>query len=125
VHFLNILERKKPGGFTQPTGTHNHGYDNDNGEYIFEMHDHIMYKYELIKKLGKGSFGVVLKAFDHFKKEFVALKIIRNRKRLHKQGLIEAKLLQHLKDHDNDDKKNIVRIKEYFMFRNHVVCRTI
>jgi dual specificity tyrosine-phosphorylation-regulated kinase 2/3/4 len=43
------------------------------------MHEHIAYRFEVVKKLGKGSFGVVLKCFDHKKKEFVALKIIRNK----------------------------------------------
>jgi dual specificity tyrosine-phosphorylation-regulated kinase 2/3/4 len=88
---------------------------------MFEVHDHVAYRYEIIKKLGKGSFGVVCKCFDHLKKEFVALKIIRNKKRLHKQGLVEAKILDHLKLNDPDQKKNIVRIKEFFLFRNHLV----
>lgn len=67
-----------------PKGIDNDGFDTNEGEYIFNYHDHIMYRFELIKKLGQGSFGVVIKCFDHKKKEFVALKIIRNRKRLHK-----------------------------------------
>jgi dual specificity tyrosine-phosphorylation-regulated kinase 2/3/4 len=108
----------------------NEGFDTDNGDYLYEMHEHIAYRYEIVKKLGKGSFGVVstlhhdsqvLKCFDHKKKEFVALKIIRNKKRLHKQGLVEAKILDHLKKHDKDNKKNIVRLKEFFLFRKHLV----
>ena len=46
--------------------------------------------FEIIDKLGKGSFGQVFKCFDHKKQEVVALKILRNKKRLYKQGLIEA-----------------------------------
>ncbi|MCB1084414.1 MAG: hypothetical protein KDK61_08895, partial [Simkania sp.] len=72
------------------------------------------YRFEIIKKLGKGSFGSVVKCFDHKKKEFVALKIIRNKKKLHKQGLVEAKLLYTLKKNDPEDKKNIIRMKEYY-----------
>ena len=52
----------------------------------------------------------MFKAWDHKRKEFVALKILRNKKRLYKQGLIEAGLLEKLRDGDPDDKKNIVRI---------------
>lgn len=97
MYFLNVLERKIPGGFNKPSGTKNFGFDNDNGDYLYEMHDHIDYRFEIVKKLGKGSFGVVLKCFDHKKREFVALKIIRNKKKLLKQGMVEVKLLDHLK----------------------------
>jgi dual specificity tyrosine-phosphorylation-regulated kinase 2/3/4 len=44
----------------------------------------MLYRYEIVGKLGKGSFGQVVKAFDHKNKEFVALKVIRNKKRFHK-----------------------------------------
>lgn len=48
------------------------------------MHEHLGYRYEILKKLGKGSFGIVLKVFDHKAKETVALKILKNKKRLYK-----------------------------------------
>jgi serine/threonine protein kinase len=73
------------------------------------MREHIAYRYEIVKKLGKGSFGIVLKVFDHKNKEFVALKILKNKKRLYKQGLVEAKLIEVLNNADPDDKKNIIR----------------
>lgn len=34
--------------------------------------------------------------------------------------MVEVKLLEHLRDNDRENKKNIVRIKEYFHFRNHL-----
>jgi len=46
--------------------------------------EHFGYRYEVIKKLGKGSFGVVLRVFDHKLKEYVALKVLKNKKRLYK-----------------------------------------
>jgi dual specificity tyrosine-phosphorylation-regulated kinase 2/3/4 len=49
------------------------------------------------------------------------LKILRNKKRLYKQGLIEARILENLKDNDPEDKKNIIRIKEKFVFRKHLI----
>ena len=71
--------------------------------------DHIDYRYEIVKKLGKGSFGIVLRVFDHKMQEFVALKILKNKKRLMKQGLVEANLIETLNKLDPEDKKNIVR----------------
>ena len=67
------------------------------------------YRYEIVKKLGKGSFGIVLRCFDHKLKEFVALKILKNKKRLYKQGLVEAKLIETLNKRDPEDKKNIIK----------------
>jgi hypothetical protein len=40
-----------------PKGVDNHGFDNQNAEYICEIGDHIGFRYEVIKGLGKGSFG--------------------------------------------------------------------
>jgi dual specificity tyrosine-phosphorylation-regulated kinase 2/3/4 len=65
----------------------------------------------------------VLKCYDHKLKESIALKILKNRKKLHKQGKIEIKLLQLLTDKDVEDKKNIIIIKDNFTFRSHVcIC---
>ena len=62
----------------------NHGFDTDDQEYVVRYNDHIDYRYEIVKKLGKGSFGIVLRVFDHKMQEFVALKILKNKKRLMK-----------------------------------------
>ena len=40
---------------------------------------------------------------------------------MYKQGLIEAKILEQLRDKDPEDKKNIIRIKEKFVFRKHLI----
>lgn len=74
----------------------NHGFDNDQQEYNVKYNEHIGFRYEVIKKLGKGSFGVVLRVFDHKLKDYCALKVLKNKKRLYKQGLVEAKLIETL-----------------------------
>ena len=83
----------------------------------------IAYRYDIIRTLGKGSFGVVFKWYDYKEKDFIALKVVRCKKKLQKQGLVEVGLLRHLKENDPEDKKNIVKIKDHFYWRNHLwIC---
>ena len=56
VWFINLLERKsKP--LQTPDGPEKGGFDNEKGEYICDVHDHIAYRFEVQKRIGKGSFG--------------------------------------------------------------------
>lgn len=117
VYYMNPPKKRRD---AEENGFNN-GFDTEDGDYLFETGEHINYRYEISKKLGRGAFGVVLKCIDHLTQEAVALKILKNQKKLHKQGKIEIKLLTLLRDNDPDDKKNIVFIKDSFTFRNHIV----
>ena len=103
-----------------PGGSFNHGFDNDQADYLYDAKDHINFRYEVQKKLGRGAFGVVIRCYDHKTNETVALKILKNWKKLHKQGKIEIRILETLRDSDRENSKNIVRIKDNFVFRSHV-----
>lgn len=98
----------------------NCGYDNDKGRYKVVKNDHIGYRYEVLSALGKGSFGDVVKVFDHKKKCHVALKIIRNEKRFHDQAKEELKILEAVRRKDRHDKHNVIHMKDHFLFRNHL-----
>ncbi len=74
----------------------NHGYDDDRGDYLVSNHDHLAYRYEIIDLLGRGSFGQVLQCKDHKTGNYVAIKLIRNKKRFHHQALVEVKILEKL-----------------------------
>lgn len=131
IYYFNQVERQKIRGNEQnATGgvewgklneATNCGFDTDQQEYHVRYNDHIAYRYECIKKLGKGSFGIVVRCFDHKDKEFVAVKILKNKKRLYKQGLVEAKLIETLNKRDPEDKKNIIKKLDQFVFRKHLV----
>ncbi|XP_015208600.2 dual specificity tyrosine-phosphorylation-regulated kinase 4 isoform X1 [Lepisosteus oculatus] len=98
----------------------NYGYDDEQGSYIKVLHDHIAYRFEVLEVIGKGSFGQVLKCLDHKTKELVAVKIIRNKKRFHHQALVELKILDALRRKDKENSHNVIHMKEYFYFRNHL-----
>lgn len=53
------------------------------GDFVFVEHDHIGYRYELLSRLGKGSFGQAFRVYDHKRKREAAVKVIRNKKRFH------------------------------------------
>lgn len=84
------------------------------------LKDHIAYRYEIVEHLGRGSFGVAVKCFDHKTQEHVALKIIKNKKKYYYQAGVELKILQFLKDNDPDDTMNIIHMKDYVIFRKHL-----
>lgn len=94
--------------------------DNEFGDYILNTRDHLAFRYEIISMLGKGTFGQVVKCFDHKHHEEVAVKVIKNKKSYHKQAIIELKILQKLRQDDPEGKYNIVKIKNYFLFRKHI-----
>ncbi|XP_054633425.1 dual specificity tyrosine-phosphorylation-regulated kinase 4 isoform X1 [Dunckerocampus dactyliophorus] len=98
----------------------NCGYDDEHGSYIRVLHDHIAYRFEVLEVIGKGSFGQVLKCLDHKNNELVAVKMIRNKKRFHHQALVELKILDVIKRKDKDNLHNVIHMKEYFYFRNHL-----
>ncbi|GAB0092099.1 Dual specificity tyrosine-phosphorylation-regulated kinase [Sergentomyia squamirostris] len=116
IYFIGATAMKRPG----VGSANNCDYDNDQGSYIHIPHDHVAYRYEVLKIIGKGSFGQVVKAYDHKTHQHVALKMVRNETRFHKQAQEEIRILYHLRKHDKDNTMNIVHMYDYFTFRNHM-----
>ena len=120
VYFIGQHAKKREG---VPGGPKNSGYDDEQGSYQMIVHDHVAYRYEVLKVLGKGSFGQVLKAYDHKTQQHVALKVVRNERRFHRQANEEIRILEHLRKQDRENTHNIVHLLDHFTFRNHV-CLT-
>ncbi|XP_056908708.1 dual specificity tyrosine-phosphorylation-regulated kinase 4 isoform X1 [Takifugu flavidus] len=117
IWFMGLSSHKIAGSQGTPQ---NCGYDDEHGSYIRVLHDHIAYRFEVLEVIGKGSFGQVLKCLDHKNNELVAIKMIRNKKRFHHQALVELKILDVIKRKDKDNLHNVIHMKEYFYFRNHL-----
>ncbi|VEN50453.1 unnamed protein product [Callosobruchus maculatus] len=117
IYFIGANAKKRPGIIGNPN---NCDYDNDQGSYIHIMHDHVAYRYEVLKVIGKGSFGQVVKAYDHKNHMHVALKMVRNEKRFHRQAQEEVRILEHLRKQDKDNTMNIIHMLDSFTFRNHM-----
>lgn len=98
----------------------NYGFDDERSDYKLIVGDHLSYRYEIKQVLGKGSFGQVCNCYDHKEKKHVAVKIIRNQKRFHRQAKVEVKVLQELKSADNGLESHSVQMLDYFIFRKHI-----
>uniref|UniRef100_A0A3Q2TSA6 dual-specificity kinase n=1 Tax=Fundulus heteroclitus TaxID=8078 RepID=A0A3Q2TSA6_FUNHE len=120
VYFVGPNARKRP---VVAGGNNNCGYDDEQGGYIHVPHDHLAYRYEFLKIIGKGSFGQVAKVYDHKLQQHLALKMVRNEKRFHRQAQEEIRILEHLRKQDRSGAMNVVHMLENFTFRNHI-CMT-
>ncbi|KAI8902517.1 kinase-like domain-containing protein [Globomyces pollinis-pini] len=99
---------------------YNHGFDDSRGDLYLTRHDHIAYRYEVLSLLGKGSFGQVVKCYDHKRRINVAIKVIRNKKRFEKQGVVEMNVLTRITDEDSKNCFNCIRVLDHFYFRGHL-----
>ncbi|XP_063237712.1 serine/threonine-protein kinase minibrain isoform X2 [Bacillus rossius redtenbacheri] len=105
---------------------YNDGFDDDNHDYIIKNGEKFLDRYEIDSLIGKGSFGQVVKAYDHEEQCHVAIKIIKNKKPFLNQAQIEVKLLEMMNKADADNKyyigkdDKIVKLKRHFMWRNHL-----
>lgn len=98
----------------------NGGYDDKDSRYMAKKYDHVAYRYEILSGLGKGAFGDVYKALDRKTNKEVALKMIRNERRFHRQAKVEVKVLDMLRAQDPDDSHCCVHMLDYFTFREHL-----
>ncbi|KAL6080435.1 putative serine/threonine-protein kinase dyrk1, variant 2 [Balamuthia mandrillaris] len=99
---------------------YNDGFDDEHANYKVRQGEIFNNRYEVHQQLGKGSFGQVVKAFDRQKQEFVAIKIIKNKKPFYNQAMVEIRLLSLLNRKDAEDKYFIVRLLDQFTHRNHL-----
>ena len=89
-----IFEDKQKGEEDHSNGEYqgNPMFDNFEGYYRVQIGEHISYRYEIMKVLGKGSFAQVVQCRDHKQKDkpILALKITRNTEMDHKFAHKEA-----------------------------------
>lgn len=114
------VQAEEPDDF--PVELCNDGYDDEHGDYLVLLGDHLAFRYEVLHALGHGSFGQVVCCLDHRTRKQVAVKIIRNRRKYRDQALVEVQLLTQLRRGmaESGDNPHLVRMEEYFVFRDHV-----
>ena len=97
----------------------NDGYDDENYDYKIKIGEEIQDRYRVIEKIGKGSFGQVVRAFDTRNNCEVAIKIIKSKRPFFFQAKTEIELLKFLNEKDPNDQWFVVRLKETFVHHKH------
>jgi dual specificity protein kinase YAK1 len=78
-------------------------------------------RYQIIDSLGSGTFGQVVKCRNIKTKELYAIKVIKNKPAYYNQSLVEVAILELVnKQYDPNGKHHLVRMKDSFLFRNHL-----
>jgi dual specificity tyrosine-phosphorylation-regulated kinase 1 len=114
-------KKKRQLGKSGASGANN-GYDDENHDYILREKNEVFHgRYELREKIGKGSFGQVIRAYDKTTGEEVAIKMIKSKKPFMLQAKTEIELLQFLNRHDPKDQMFVVRLLDLFLHRGHQV----
>lgn len=100
-------------------GVYNDGYDDGNYDYIVHGDEIFAERYILKHRIGKGSFGQVVCAYDRQTQCDVAIKIIKSKHAFLVQAQTEINLLNTILERDPHDEQNIVRLLDTFVFRKH------
>eukprot|EP00756_Hemistasia_phaeocysticola_P046526 Hpha_TRINITY_DN2030_c0_g1::TRINITY_DN2030_c0_g1_i1::g.83038::m.83038/K08825/DYRK1; dual specificity tyrosine-phosphorylation-regulated kinase 1 len=103
-----------------PGPKYNDGYDDAQGNFIVKEGEEICKRYLVHTTIGKGSFGIVVRAYDNVRDRQVALKIVKNKPVFAKQAKLELELLLHMQKEAKDE-DNIIVVLQACEFRHHVV----
>lgn len=99
--------QRREQGSQKVAGVYNNGWDDEHYDYIITTGEVIYDRYEIKERIGKGSFGQVIQAYDRQLMRDVAIKIIKSKRPFQLQARTEIEILTHLKDNDRDDQNNI------------------
>ncbi|KAG6752817.1 hypothetical protein POTOM_042855 [Populus tomentosa] len=112
---LKIVHRKNRTGFEEDKNFH------------VVLNSVIAGRYHVTEYLGSAAFSKAIQAHDLHTGIDVCVKIIKNNKDFFDQSLDEIKLLKYVNKHDPADKYHILRLYDYFYYREHllIVCELL
>lgn len=112
---LKIVHRKNRTGFEEDKNFH------------VVLNSVIAGRYHVTEYLGSAAFSKAIQAHDLHTGMDVCVKIIKNNKDFFDQSLDEIKLLKFVNKHDPADKYHLLRLYDYFYYREHllIVCELL
>lgn len=97
------------------TGVNNNGWDDENFDYIVMEGELIYDRYSIQERIGKGSFGQVVRAYDTRANVEVAIKIIKSKKPFLIQARTEIELLSLMNEKDPEGQQNIGMLPLFYL----------
>ncbi|KAK9064023.1 hypothetical protein SSX86_017895 [Deinandra increscens subsp. villosa] len=112
---LKIIHRKNRTGFEEDKN------------FNVVLNSVIAGRYHVSEYLGSAAFSKAIQAHDLHTGMDVCVKIIKNNKDFFDQSLDEIKLLKFVNKHDPGDKYHLLRLYDYFYYREHllIVCELL
>ena len=81
-------------------------------------------RYQICDYLGSGVFSRAVQCVELQTGRMVCIKIIRNNKDFLDQSLGEIKLLRYLNENDPHDTRHVLRMEDFFYYREHLFIVT-
>ncbi|KAK9803910.1 hypothetical protein WJX72_004019 [[Myrmecia] bisecta] len=112
---LKIIHRRRRTGFEETK------------DFPIRVNDLIAGRYQVMDFLGSAAFSKAVQALDIKTGMLVCLKIIKNNKDYFDQSLDEIKLLKYVNDADPEDEFGMLRLYDYFYYKEHLflVCELL
>lgn len=79
-----------------------------------------IYAVKIMRTMGEGTFGRVVECWDRKQGDYVAIKIIRSVPKYRDAAMLELQALSTLAANDPNHTFPIVRLSEWFDYRDHV-----
>mmetsp|Transcript_76548 Transcript_76548/g.123800 ORF Transcript_76548/g.123800 Transcript_76548/m.123800 type:complete len:604 (-) Transcript_76548:89-1900(-) len=103
------------------TGASADDWDDSEGYYRAKIGEVMVGRYVVTEDLcGKGVFSNVVKAKDKADGSQVAIKVMRCNDMMKKAAEKEVELLERLNKADKQNKRHVIRLHRYFMYRGHL-----
>ncbi|KAK6921366.1 Protein kinase domain, partial [Dillenia turbinata] len=102
------------------------GFEEDKNFHVI-LNSVVAGRYHVTEYLGSAAFSKAVQAHDLHTGMDVCVKIIKNNKDFFDQSLDEIKLLKFVNKNDPADKYHILRLYDYFYYREHllIVCELL
>ena len=97
--------------------------DDKDGHYIVKPNANLTSRYKVMRLLGQGTYGKVMKCFDKQEGSYYAVKVIRAIQKYRDASRIELRVLSTIIEHDPLNKNKCIHLKDCFDFRS-AVCST-